>query len=285
MMRALVFVILAYAFSWGLWFGVSPLTGKDMMVALAVAFMFGPFLSAVICAALFDKGRIGETIGLVWRPNLWWLVAWLAAPVLVVATVGIALLAPGATLADPGAQMRAAIAAAGAPAATGVELPPLPVLFLVAMAAGVIPNGIAAFGEESGWRGYLWRALRPSGFWKASLLVGVVWGLWHAPLIAMGHNYGTTYPGAPWSGIAVMTLYCVALSPILGFVRDRAGSVLAPSILHGTVNALGGFTPLFVAGGSPLVASIAGAAGIAAGLTLALAVALLRPNRTPARQA
>ena len=63
MMRALVFVILAYAFSWGLWFGVSPLTGKDMMVALAVAFMFGPFLSAVICAALFDKGRIGETIG------------------------------------------------------------------------------------------------------------------------------------------------------------------------------------------------------------------------------
>jgi membrane protease YdiL (CAAX protease family) len=151
------------------------------------------------------------------------------------------------------------------------------------MAAGVIPNAIAAFGEEAGWRGYLWGSLRRSGFWKSSLLIGLIWGLWHAPLIAFGHNYGAGYPGAPWSGIAVMTAFCVAISPLLGFVRDRAGSVLAPSILHGTLNALGGFAGLLVAGGSPLLASIAGAAGIGAGLATALVVALVRPNRAPHR--
>lgn len=282
-MRALAFFLFAYLISWGLWYGLSPLVEGQMVVALMAAFMFGPFLSAVVCAALFDGGRIGESIGLRWRPNLWWLVAWLAAPILVGLAIFLALLAPGASLADPEAQMRAAIVAAGAPPGAKIDLPPLPVLVLAAMAAGVIPNAIAAFGEEAGWRGYLWGSLRRSGFWKSSLLIGLIWGLWHAPLIAFGHNYGAGYPGAPWSGIAVMTAFCVAISPLLGFVRDRAGSVLAPSILHGTLNALGGFAGLLVAGGSPLLASIAGAAGIGAGLATALVVALVRPNRAPHR--
>jgi membrane protease YdiL (CAAX protease family) len=279
-MRALVFVLLAYLISWGLWYGLSPLIEGQMVVVLVIAYMFGPMLSALVCSAFLDKERFGESIGLRWRPNVWWLIAWLAAPVLVCIAIGLSLVAPGATLADPDTQIQAAIAAAGAPPGSKIELPPFPVLVLAALAAGVIPNGIAAFGEEAGWRGYLWGALRPSGFWKSSLAIGAVWGLWHAPLIAAGHNYGTDYAGAPWSGIATMTAFCVAMSPILGFIRDRAGSVIAPSIFHGTLNALGGFTALFVSGGSPLLASIAGAAGIGAGLAMALLVALLRPNRT-----
>ena len=35
------------------------------------------------------------------------------------------------------------------------------------------------------------------------VVMGIVWGLWHAPIIAMGHNYGTDYLGAPWLGMPV----------------------------------------------------------------------------------
>jgi hypothetical protein len=40
----------------------------------------------------------------------------------------------------------------------------------------------------------------PLGKWKAYLIVGVIWGLWHAPLIAIGFNY----PGMPVLGILMM---------------------------------------------------------------------------------
>ena len=54
--------------------------------------------------------------------------------------------------------------------------------------AGVTINAVAAFGEEYGWRNYLVGALRDVKFPKAALFIGVVWGIWHFPLILMGHN-------------------------------------------------------------------------------------------------
>ena len=36
------------------------------------------------------------------------------------------------------------------------------------------------------------------------IAMGVIWGLWHAPVILMGYNYGTAYPGAPWAGVLMM---------------------------------------------------------------------------------
>ena len=32
---------------------------------------------------------------------------------------------------------------------------------------------------------------------------GLTWGLWHAPITMMGHNYGRGYPGFPFTGIFV----------------------------------------------------------------------------------
>ena len=63
---------------------------------------------------------------------------------------------------------------------------------------GGLAHTLFAMGEEAGWRGYLWSVLRPLGFWRTAAIVGVAWGLWHAPIIAAGHNYGTGYPGWPW---------------------------------------------------------------------------------------
>jgi len=60
--------------------------------------------------------------------------------------------------------------------------------------APLLPLAVAvvgAFGEEYGWRGYLTPKLaqRLGWFW-ASVLVGVIWAVWHTPGILFGYQYG-----------------------------------------------------------------------------------------------
>src|SRR5690606_5169549 len=87
-----------------------------------------------------------------------------------------------------------------------------------ALLLGPILNGFFTFGEEFGWRAYLQPKLMPLGFRKAMLAVGVIWGLWHAPIIAMGHNYGFGYPGEPWTGILAMVWFTIPLAVIIGWL-------------------------------------------------------------------
>jgi hypothetical protein len=67
--------------------------------------------------------------------------------------------------------------------------------------AGDSVDAVAAFGEDLGCRGLLLRELEPFGFWRSSVLIGVIWGSWHAPLILHRHNY----PEHPWVGVFLMT--------------------------------------------------------------------------------
>ena len=77
----------------------------------------------------------------------------------------------------------------------------LPAIFLASLFIGPAINGIFGFGEEFGWRGYLLPKLMPLGKLKAYTIVGVIWGLWHAPLIVVGFNYpGYPVIGHPWHG-------------------------------------------------------------------------------------
>ncbi|MCS7136581.1 MAG: type II CAAX endopeptidase family protein [Nitrososphaerota archaeon] len=89
------------------------------------------------------------------------------------------------------------------------------------------------FGEEYGWRGYLQTELTGIvGKVKAALLVGLIWGVWHAPVIAMGHNY----PGYPIEGMLLMIAYTVTLSVIFGLAFIKSGSVWLASYVHGVNN-------------------------------------------------
>ena len=91
---------------------------------------------------------------------------------------------------------------------------------LQGLAAGLTVNGLFAFGEEYGWRGVLADELRPLGLARASLLTGVLWGLWHAPIIILGHNYGTQW-GCGAS--PVMVMWTVPMSFLLTWARERTG--------------------------------------------------------------
>jgi membrane protease YdiL (CAAX protease family) len=87
-------------------------------------------------------------------------------------------------------------------------------------------NMLLAIGEEAGWRGFLYPALgERMPRTRAAVLSGVAWGAWHAPLIAMGYNYGSDYLGFPALGIAAVTVFCMAFGTFLCYLRERSGSV------------------------------------------------------------
>ena len=135
-------------------------------------------------------------------------------------------------------------------------------LFLISLVQGVVVGLTVslpfALGEELGWRGLLSGETRKLGFIRSNLLIGLVWGLWHAPIILMGHNY----PGHPISGVFMMTAFTIALSFPMAYCRFQTKSVIGPTVFHGTLNALGGLTPLFVVGANPLFGFVAGVASI-----------------------
>ncbi len=91
---------------------------------------------------------------------------------------------------------------------------------------------VIAFGEEYGWRGYLQNELFKMGRVRGVLLLGVIWGAWHWPLILMGYNY----PGHPLLGMLLMALYTVGLAVVLGYAVLRSGSVLLSAYLHALNN-------------------------------------------------
>lgn len=110
-----------------------------------------------------------------------------------------------------------------------------------ALCAAPFINVFFALGEELGWRGYLLRKLLPLGQWPALLLSGTIWGLWHAPVIIMGHNY----PGHPVVGPFLMIGFCLLMGIILGWLQLASGSVWVPALAHGTLNGVAGL-PLMV---------------------------------------
>jgi len=108
--------------------------------------------------------------------------------------------------------------------------------------AGATINALLAFGEELGWRGLLQREWESLGAFASSALIGLVWGLWHAPLILMGHNF----PGHPVAGIFQMIAASVLLGILISYVRLRAGSVIPAALMHGSVNGLYGISLMYL---------------------------------------
>ena len=95
----------------------------------------------------------------------------------------------------------------------------------------------AAFGEEGGWRGYMMpKLLKITGRKRALIIGGVIWGLWHAPLTCIGHNFGTDYPGFPYLGIVCMCIFCTLMGVLLTFITEKSGSVWPAAIMHAVNN-------------------------------------------------
>jgi membrane protease YdiL (CAAX protease family) len=117
--------------------------------------------------------------------------------------------------------------------ATGIPQPALfAIIVFQTIVLGPFLGLLVTFGEEYGWRGYLQPALYGLGKVKGVALLGVIWGIWHWPVIWMGYNF----PGNPILGSLLMVLYCVGLGFFLGYAVLKAKGLWIAAFLHALAN-------------------------------------------------
>lgn len=245
---AAVFFVLAFALTWVAWVPRALVSQGHLDLDLAVTvggfWAYGPAVAALI-TALVMRGRAGarELAARLTRWRVGW--RWYA----------IVLLAPPA--------FSAAILGAFAALGRAGEIAPPPLLrdgfpaALALFAVIVLTDGI---GEEVGWRGYaLPRLLERTDAVTASLLLGVVWAVWHLPLT---WTVGMTLDRTPaW----VLLLELPAVSVLFTWVfRHTGGSTLLAILFHASLN-------LSALSGAAIVADV----GLGPGLVVVAAKWLL----------
>lgn len=263
------FLLISFGVAWPLFLlplAFGPVGSQvRQMVALVTwsAAMWAPGLAAIV-ATRFIAGQSLHTLRLRHLgPKLPYLWAWLL-PLALTIVSGLFTLLLGAGRLDLSfeSMWEAMAQPPGGPAVA----PGLVVAIGVAFSLTVAPlfNTLVALGEELGWRGFLLPRLSPGGQWRAILLSGIVWGVWHAPAILQGHNY----PGRPVLGVFMMIVFCLLMGTIFSWLYLQSRSPWTPALAHGSLNATAGLPLLFlrdvdiVIGGT--VTSIVGWIGLAA---------------------
>jgi membrane protease YdiL (CAAX protease family) len=114
----------------------------------------------------------------------------------------------------------------------GKPTPPRQPLGMLLLGSVVTSLVTGALGEELGWRGFLLPRLQQKhNALTSSLIVGVIWALWHLPLWLL--------PGYPWETLPfwAFALGAISQSVLHTFVlNNTGGSLLMASIIHFAAN-------------------------------------------------
>jgi membrane protease YdiL (CAAX protease family) len=221
------FFVLAYALSWLAWSpwflseagtGLLPFDGGRFSTLLNIAaLVLGPTLSALLVTGASD-GREGvrRLLGRVvlWRVGLRWYAFVL---------LGISAIVLVSALVMPGAF--ASFDASAVPS----------VLFLYVVAGLFFLFAGGPFFEEIGWRGFALPRLQGRyGPLGGTLILGVLWALWHLPLFLIP-TWDTPH-GSPLD-VALFVVLAVGIAVVLTWVfNNTKGSVLMTILAHGSFN-------------------------------------------------
>lgn len=244
--RLCVYLFLTFAFAWII-FGVYALTGhkwdgeNTYLEGLVGLGMLAPVLAHVITRLLTKEGfavvgKDSMMLGISFKEQKWgyYLFA-ILAPWLYfeLGHALIILMFPSAFSFENYKQLE-------------VSLSVVLMYPLICIVGGLV-SSFAAFGEEGGWRGYMMpKLIKLFGIKKAVIIGGILWGLWHAPLTCIGHNFGTDYPGFPYVGIIVMCLDCTFMGMLLTFVTIRTNSIWPAAFMHAVNNQNPGILKCFI---------------------------------------
>lgn len=275
MKKSIIYAISVCLFSWAV-FGVfylacggDPVSKPILFTLFKSVYMLFPMIVAVVLQ-LIGNEPLTSTGLLNFKISRTWLVALLMPLLAVVICIPLSAIMPGVKLQFGVDQIISEFGLdetnAAAMKAQMQSMPPalfIGVQVLSGLIAGCTINAVFAFGEEYGWRNYLVNALEGVGFWGKALYIGLVWGIWHAPLVLLGHNY----PQHPVVGVGMMCVFCILLGAIELYFVLRTGSVFPAAIIHGTFNALSGLVLFFILGGNDLTVGLTGIAGF---ITMAL---------------
>lgn len=233
-----LYCILAYSITW-LWWGMrfmSVLADEKSITRTSLGpfdvqiGMFGPLLAALVMRLFISKEGWRNSLG----PNCSWTV-YLSA-YLIPTVLGIIAIVVNNLL---------GIAYFRWAGDTRVTLS-------LKMGLITILASLTAIGEEYGWRGYLLPRLMPLGEARASFFTGLIWGLWHLPLLLVG----LSYPGQP-IGLAIPVFVFSTIMFSFIFTRFHIlsnGSVVVAALIHGALNALTELTsPPHLVGGNNLI--------------------------------
>ena len=240
------YFVLTFLWTWTFWW-VAVLSGVEFPEPAALLLYalggIGPVLAASL---LVYRGYSRERLRQFWLravdprriPSVWY-------PLILVAAITpplVANLSPSGTGDEAGAAAEAAVA-----------------IFIVGVLSGLV--------EEPGWRGYALDRLQTLySALGASLVLGIIWALWHLPLFFIEGTYQNLLGPGSWQ----FWLFLVAILPgsvISTWIYNNTGrSVLAVILLHSCGNAV---SELLSLEGTEQVAAFVG------GLALAIVVTVM----------
>lgn len=257
------FFALAFGISWLVWIPAALAARQDAAFPLSpelagLVGAFGPTLAALVVTGL-TRGRRGlrALLGrlLIWRIGLPWYLFVLLWPAAVSLTATGLYVLFGGTAPDFAHPPFLEIAPLPTELQAVGPWPLMPFVFLQNLLIG------SAMGEEIGWRGFALPRLQTRwGALSASLLIGLLWGLWHLPLyLTPGHPMANRFFG--WT-----LLDLLAISVLFTWVFNHTrGSLLPALLLHAAMSV----TALFLARPE-------GSTVIALALTGAVALLIIR---------
>lgn len=221
-----IFTLLTYVVSWACWLpivdslGSSPFAGSPATIALFFLGAYAPSLVGIVLTFAFGGRAAGKAL-FKSAVSLKFGGRWVATALLIgplIYTIAVA----------------AYVAFGGEVGAVNYGLLPwLPIVFLVPVVFGPL-------AEEFGWRGFALPLLDHKGkAFSASIIIGVLWALWHAPLFWA--QTGTAISGFEIDAymIALFFFAVIGSSFIYTWLFNRTGSLAAAILLHLGMNASG----------------------------------------------
>ena len=284
------FLLWAFGLAW-------PLQGLASWMALrgntvGFTYVLAASMFAPLAALLLAKVPL-KSLG--WRLNLkgnvrWYLAAWLLPSVICALGAALYFLIFPARFDGSGA---AYLATLPPEAQQQFELQALPASFLILISAlaaityAPFLNVIPCLGEEAGWRGFLTPYLKARcGRTKGLLLSGLIWGVWHWPVIIFaGYEYGLTYWGAPVLGPLLFCFFTTALGVLFSLLYEKTGSIWICALAHGAINAFANIPSLFLVPDGGYQQTLGPFAnGLIGGLPLLLLALFVLLKKAPASQ-